>query len=63
MIRFIIGLFLIMGSVDVDHYELSHIVSISIGLLLVTWAGHSFRQRDISEYNRVIRGSKIRRRF
>lgn len=63
MIRFIVGLFLIMGSVDVEHYQTENIISVSIGLFLIIWAGHSFRQQDHQMLQRNIKGTKIRRRF
>ena len=50
MIRFIIGLILVMGNVDNEEFTIASTSIIVIGLIFVIWAGLDFRAKDETNY-------------
>lgn len=62
MIRFIIGLILVMGNVDNEEFTIASTSIITIGLIFVVWAGLDFRAKDETNYKSVQLKKKSRRR-
>lgn len=62
MIRFIIGLILVMGNVDNEEFTIASTSIITIGLIFVVWAGLDFRSKDETNYKTVQLKKKPRRR-
>lgn len=59
MIRFVIGLILVMSGAEVIDYTLTDILLTSFGLFLILWSGYSYKNKSI-QYRHC---KNIRRRY